>query len=393
MNNNPRGESIDSVTSQTAPNRIAIYLHTLFNGGIERVMFNLIQGFLDRGITVDLVLDFLVYSPFEGLFPDRARLVKLDANNFAKRITRLSDYLRVNSPDVLLSATHFSNEVACVAKIVSRSKTRIVLSEHTNLSSDIADSRRWIRRVLLPWTTRNIYPLADGVVAVSNGVADDMCHVSGLPRTKVQTIYNPIDRGHLLKMAQEPLDSSWFGPGQPPVILGIGRLETQKNFSNLLHAFQSVRQGREAKLVILGEGSQRERLTATIAELGLKESVSLPGFVANPVTYIAKSAVFAMSSAWEGMPVSLIEALMLGTPVVSTDCPSGPAEILDGGRYGRLVPPNDSSALASAIDAALDGDRKPADETWLAQFDADKITEKYLDLMSSSTRSLMVDLG
>jgi len=346
-------------------------------------MFNLTQGFLDRGISVDIVLDILVYSPFEKLLPNGAHLVVLGADGFAKRVPRLVGYLRDSRPDVLLSATHFSNEVACTAKVLSRTGVRLILSEHTNLSADISDSRTRVRRTLLPWTTRNLYPTADAVVAVSNGVAEDMCRVSRLPRKRVQTIYNPIDRRALLAMSQEPLSSSWFGSGQPPVVLAIGRLEVQKNFANLLYAFRTVRQKREARLIILGEGSERARLTALVAELGLTEDVSLPGFVANPAAYMTKSAVFAMSSAWEGMPVSLIEALMLGTPVVSTDCPSGPAEILDGGKYGRLVPLDDSDALARGIDAALDGDRRPADQTWLAQFDAGMITEKYLDLMSA----------
>jgi len=219
-------------------------------------------------------------------------------------------------------------------------------------------------------------------VAVSDGVAEDMCRVSGLARKRVKTIYNPIDFKSLAAMAKEPLDDPWFAPGEPPVILAIGRMETQKNFTNLLRAFAELRRKLPARLLILGEGSERERLTALVAELGLGGDILMPGFVANPAAYMAKSAVFAMSSSWEGMPVALIEALTLGVPVVSTDCPSGPAEILADGAYGDLVPMNDSAALAEAIERVLSGSKKAAPAEWLAQFDSNTITERYLELMS-----------
>lgn len=360
---------------------IAIYLHSLYNGGVERVMLNLIQGFLDRGIAVDLVLDFLNYSPFEKLIPQRTVVIELGAHKFVHRLPRLVRYLRDRQPDALLSATHFANEVACLARRLTGARTRIAVSEHTNLASDIRDSKSPLRRLLLPWTTRRIYPLADAIVAVSNGVADGMCRVSGLDRSGVRTIYNPIDFAGLRASAQEPVDEPWFLPGEPPVILAIGRLEVQKNFPNLIHAFAKLRQTRDARLIILGEGSEREHLAALIAKLGLESAVSLAGFVTNPTAYMSRAKLFAMSSSWEGMPVSLIEALALGLPVVSTDCPSGPAEILDGGKYGELVPMNDSSALAGAMERGLSGGRQPAGTEWLKQFDSNTITESYLALL------------
>jgi glycosyltransferase involved in cell wall biosynthesis len=344
-------------------------------------MFNLIQGFLDRGIAVDLVLDFLIYSPFEKLIPTGTVLIKLEAHKSVQRLPRLVGYLRDRQPDALLSATHFANEVACLARRLAGVRTRIGISEHTNLASDITDSKSLLRRLLLPWTTRRIYPLADDIVAVSNGVADGMCRVSGLDRRRVRTIYNPIDFAGLRASANEPVDEPWFLPGEPPVILAIGRLEAQKNFPNLIHAFAKLRQTQNARLLILGEGSERKRLASLIAEVGLDLAVSLPGFVTNPAAYMAKAALFAMSSSWEGMPVSLIEAMALGLPVVSTDCPSGPAEILDGGKYGELVPMNDSSALAGALIRGLSEGRQTVGIEWLRQFDSDTITESYIELL------------
>jgi len=370
------------MTKKSRPKHVAIYMHSLYNGGVERVMFNLIQGFLDRGIAVDLVLDFLFYSPFEKLLPAGTRLVKLDVTSTAQRLPKFASYLRRERPDAVLSATHFANEIACVAKTITRSDTRLVLTEHTNLSADIGDSAGRVRPRILALTTRWIYPLANSIVAVSDGVAEDMCRVSGLQRSRVQTIYNPIDFKNLAAMAKEPLEEPWFAAGEPPVILAIGRLEVQKNFPNLFRALVEIRKKTPARLIILGEGSERDHLTSLIAELGLKDDVSLRGFVGNPAAYMAHSAVFAMSSSWEGMPVALIEALALGIPVVSTDCPSGPAEVLDRGKYGDLVPMNDSPALAEAILKVLSGARKPVAEEWLARFDSNAITEQYLELLS-----------
>jgi len=315
------------------------------------------------------------------LLPVGTRLVKLEVTSTAQRLPKFAAYLRKNKPDAVLSATHFANEIACVAKLITRSKTRLVLSEHTNLSADIVDSPGRVRPRILALTTRWIYPLADAVVAVSDGVAEDMCRVSGLARSKVTTVYNPIDFRSLSAMAKEPVEEPWFAPGQPPVILAIGRLEVQKNFPNLFRAFALVKQQTPARLIILGEGSERNRLTAMLAEMGLEDNVSLAGFVGNPAAYMAHSAVFAMSSSWEGMPVALIEALALGIPVVSTDCPSGPSEVLDRGRYGELVPMDDSQALAEAILKVLAGKRKVVDPAWLARFDSKTIAERYLELM------------
>jgi glycosyltransferase involved in cell wall biosynthesis len=366
------------------PTRIAVYMHTLYNGGVERVMLNLIHGFLERGFAVELVLDFLHFSPFEALIPEGTRVVRLGAEGNRQRLPKLMSYLRSSPPAALLSATHLANEFACLARKLTGAKTRIVLSEHTTLSRDIRDSSKG-RAKLLPLTTRWIYPMADAVVAVSDGVADDVCRVSGLKRERVTTVYNPIDFAGLERAAAEPLEQPWFAADEPPVIVAIGRLEVQKNFPNLLRAVKRMREQRPVRAILLGEGSQRGPLEAMVAEMGLQDAVAMPGFVANPAAYIARAGVYAMSSSWEGMPVALIEALALGVPVVSTDCPNGPREILDGGKYGTLVAMDDSEALAEALTAALEGERKEAAGEWLMKFDAGAITERYLELLGLSS--------
>ena len=152
----------------------------------------------------------------------------------------------------------------------------------------------------------------------------------------------------------EPFDHPWFAPGAPPVILGAGRLTEQKDFPTLIRAFALVRKKHPARLMILGEGEERSKLETLVQELGLEKEVSLPGFVDNPYKYMKRAAVFVLSSRWEGFPNVLVEAMALGTPVVSTDCPNGPAEILENGKWGELVPVGETQSLASAVLRTLD---------------------------------------
>ena len=206
----------------------------------------------------------------------------------------------------------------------------------------------------MPWLMKIFYPRADGVVAVSKGVADDLAVVIGLPRERITVIYNPVVTPELLQKAQEPIDHPWFHPGEPPVILGVGRLTKQKDFPTLIQAFALVRKERPARLIILGEGEDRYELEELIRKLGIASDVDMPGFVDNPYKYMAYSTVFVLSSAWEGLPTVLIEAMACGCPVVSTNCHSGPAEILENGKYGKLVAVGDAAGLAEAMVGTLD---------------------------------------
>jgi glycosyltransferase involved in cell wall biosynthesis len=228
------------------------------------------------------------------------------------------------------------------------------------------------------------YPFADAVVAVSSELADDLSAVAGLPRGLIRTVYNPVVGPELPALAAEPAGHPWLRPGGPPVVLGAGRLVEQKDFPTLLRAFALVRRERPARLVILGEGpaGAREGLAALAAGLGVAADLDLPGFVANPYAYMARAAAFALSSLHEGLPGVLIQALACGCPVVSTDCPSGPREILDGGRYGRLVPVGDHEALARAILACLD-DPSGREErvARAAAFGLERAVDRYLELI------------
>ncbi len=248
----------------------------------------------------------------------------------------------------------------------------------------IASTRNspWLRDRFLPLAMRLAYRHADGVIGVSGGVADTLAQITHLPRARITVLHNPVVVPGFAEDAAAPLDHPWFEPGQPPVVLGVGSLTRQKDFATLLRAFAMVRGKRSARLVILGEGEDRATLESLAAELGVKGDVALPGWVANPYAWMARAGVFVLSSQWEGFGLVLAEALACGTPVVSTDCPSGPAEILEGGRHGRLVPMQDSAAMAAAILDTLDS---TSDCEALRRrghdFSLEKVCAQYLRLM------------
>ncbi len=366
--------------------RVAFYLHTVFNGGIERVYYNLGLQLKERGWQVDLVLNSFKGSYFANTVPKELNVVDLDVKFPAYRPWALAKYLGEQRPNAVISATHFSNEVAVLAEKLARSGARIIVSEHTTLSVELGRLSFWHpRRLGISRLAKWAYPRAAARVTVSNGSAHDLAAFLNLPREAFTTVYNPALASDILPRSREPVAHPWLNGEGPPVILGVGRLEPQKNFDNLLRAFALLRKEREARLLILGEGSERRRLEERVTALGLNEDVQLFGFVDNPFAFLAKAAVFALSSDWEGLPTVLLEALAVGTPVVSTNCPSGPQEILDGGRFGKLVPLDDSRALAEGIGAVLSGEYRPEDPTeWLEQFTVPYATDRYERLLLGS---------
>jgi glycosyltransferase involved in cell wall biosynthesis len=262
--------------------------------------------------------------------------------------------------------------------------TRVVVSERSNLSLDIKIGNplgNQMKSNLIPLAIRFLYPFADSIIAISHGVARDLATTAKLSLESIEVIYNPTISPQLSEKSQESIGHPWFAPGQSPVVLGVGRLEQQKDFPTLIHAFAKVRQMQTAKLVILGSGREEKKLLSLVNELKLNEDVAMLGFVDNPYAYMAKSAVFVLSSAWEGFGNVIVEAMAVGTPVVSTNCPNGPEEILDNGKYGELVPVGDSQAMAEAILRVLLGEIKSVDSDWLEQFKLETVAQKYLDVL------------
>lgn len=318
----------------------------LGGGGAERVMINLARGFLEQGLEVDLVL-VKAEGPYLAQLPSRIKVITLNSSRLIFSLPALISYLKKARPSVLISALEDTNLAALWARKLANVSTRVIVTVHNNLSRESQNSKQ-LKRRLTPHLVRIFYPWADNIVGVSSGVAKDLVKI-GLPLDKVHYIYNPIVTFELQEKLQESLDHPWFSPEQPPVILGVGRLAKQKDFTTLIRAFSQVRKQQPARLVLLGDGEERTALESLAQELGVIQDISFLSFVANPYVYMAKASVLVLSSAWEGFGNVLVESMATGTPVVSTDCESGPAEILDNGKYGKLVEVGLVEDMAKAI--------------------------------------------
>jgi glycosyltransferase involved in cell wall biosynthesis len=313
--------------------------------------------------------------------PPDAAIINLGRHRVTT-VFSLIRYLRRSRPQVLLAAGYRYNSLVLAAARFAAAPLRVYASVHENVSAgsqELSASKRSRRFRAIART----YPRADGVIAVSNGVADDLVNNVGLPRSCIKVIYNPVVPANLATLMQIPAEHPWLkDPGGPPVVLGVGRLERQKDFPTLVRAFARMSKHRSCRLIILGEGSQRGVLTSLIYELGIADSVSLPGHVPNPYAYMARSALFVLSSRWEGFGNVLAEALAVGIPVISTDCPSGPREILKDGAYGPLVPVGDVAALAETMTRVLQ-DPLPASVLSARgqEFAADASVGTYIDYL------------
>jgi glycosyltransferase involved in cell wall biosynthesis len=364
----------------TEQKHIALFLLTLDGGGAERVIVNLAKAFTGDGYRVDIVL-----AKKQGVYlaevPDVVSIVDLHAPRVLACLPALLKYLNNNKPQALLAAGHHTNLIAIWAAKLAKVKPRVFVSEHNTLSYSI-NHRQNLRDRLLPILMRCSYKSADGIIAVSAGVADDLATRLKINRDKIDVIYNPIVDQELLRKAEYQIEHPWFKPGQPPVIISAGRFVELKDFPTLIKAFAIVREKYPVRLLLLGEGDKRGELEQLVRQLGMEDDVFMPGFVNNPYAYMKKARVFVLSSKWEGLSNVLIEAMACGTLLISTDCPSGPREILEDGKYGLLVPVGNEKAMAEAILKALKN--QPQKGSWserVKDFSVDHITSKYLDLM------------
>ena len=350
--NSHENSSAPGTTPPKDKRRVAIFLSNLEGGGAERITVNLLKGFSPQLFDLDLIL-ISATGPFLDQVPEHVNVIDLKASSVTTAIRPLARYLRRNRPEVLMSHLSHVNVGALLANKLSGTRTKVMLVEHNDRSSaSRATSRRLLaapQRRFLPQIMRFFYRQADAVVGVSEGVAGYVGKRFKVPPARVHTIYNPIVDDELLIKSQRPPEHPWLLEAQPPTLIAVGRMTTQKDFPTLLRAFAVVRQKRDCRLIIFGEGSKRADLEALAKDLGISAAVSLPGFTLNPYAAMNRAALFVLSSRWEGLPTVLVEAMACGCPVVATDCPSGPDEILEGGRYGRLVPVGDVQALADAI--------------------------------------------
>ncbi len=367
------------------PAPVTLLFATSGHSGVDRVVANLVHHWAGVERRFDL-LRIRDHGPYIDPLPANFADVRLPCRHRDTALPGLIRYLRRARPPVLLTAGHKLNRVALRARALSGVDCRVVIRMGMSLSAKEAElSPRRARRLFA--SMRYWYPRADAVIAPSAGVASDLAQYAGVRPDRIHAIPNPIVDERLASLAREPVTDPWFCDAETPVILGVGALESRKDFATLLRAFARLRdRGHAARLAILGEGPQRAALERLARDLGVAESVWLPGHVNNPYPYMARAAVFALSSRREGSGAVLVEALACGTPVVSTDCPYGPRETLQDGEVGPLVPVADAQALADALSAVL---ASPPDPERLRQaasvFEVRHSAPRYLEAMGLST--------
>lgn len=360
--------------------RLAVLVASLAHGGIGKMRVHLINEFIRQGVDVDLLVADAA-SPYMGKLDPAVRVFELPTSHAITSIPGLYRYLRRRAPDAMLTQRIRVNVAALRARWLARSRVPIYVTLNTNLSAQL-ESMAPRKRARQLEKLRRYYPRNDGLIAVSRGVAEDAAALIGIDAARIHPIANPVVTPALFEAAAQPAGHEWLDDRTTPVILAVGRLEPQKDFDTLLRAFAGLRRERRARLIILGEGKLRQPLQALAAELGVAEAVSMPGFVDNPAAYMARSELFVLSSRWEGSPNSLTEAVALGTPVVATDCPNGPVEILENGRYGPLVEMGDVAGMTAAMKATLDA---PLDRDFLRQagerYTVERSARRYLEAM------------
>lgn len=328
---------------------IALYAPSLEGGGAERVMVMLANSFATSGHRVDLVLAKAT-GPYLAEVADTVQVVDLQRSRVLTSLLPLRHYMQRARPEVMLSALNHSNIIAILARMLSRTPLRLVVSEHNSLSQARASGAvdRIIRGLI-----RYLYPSADAIVCVSDGIREEMARDLRLPLGKLHCVYNPLNVDRIHAMMDTPVDHPWLSAREHPVILAAGRLTEQKDYPNLLRAFARMSEKRQARLLILGQGEDEVMLKRLTHELAINDHVEFLGFQPNPFAWMNACDLYVLSSRWEGLPGTLLEALACNARIVSTNCRTGPDEILEGGRWGDLVPVNDPDALATAMENAL----------------------------------------
>ncbi|MBK1629185.1 glycosyl transferase [Thiohalocapsa halophila] len=334
--------------------RIACLFSTSGHSGVDRLAQHLLPAMARRGYRVDL-LKVRRHGPHLAAVAAETpglEVVELGSRHTYACIPAIVRYLRRRRPLVMLSDKDRVNRTALLARALSGVPTRLYLRSGTTLSVSLANRGAFQRR-LQRWSFARLYRHAAGVLVPSQGAAADLAAYAGLDAAQIQVVPTPVVPAALLDTALPTPEHPWFHDPAAPLILGVGELSPRKDFMTLLRGFAQLRTQRCCRLMILGEGSEREALLAEATALGVADDVTLPGFVPKPYAEIAHADLFALSSRWEGMPLVLVEALALGTAVVATDCPSGPRELLADGDQGWLVPVGDAAALAAALAATL----------------------------------------
>ncbi len=358
---------------------IALLISSFSPGGVQRVMVNLANELTRKEYSVSLVA-ISGKGPLRSKVSSQVHVRDLNLSRVLFSIGRLVHFLKAERPLVFISGQTHLNALSSIANKLSGSQSHLIVVEHNHMSSVIKGENKWADR-LRPLWARFFYPWANEILAVSEEVATDLSKLSGIDKGRIKVVYNPIIDPVDLAQKDLPVDHPWFNDPNTPIVIAVGRLSMQKGFSTLINAMAKVNTVRAARLVILGEGEERGNLERLVRELKIEQKIWMPGYVENPFAYIKRANLFVLSSFWEGLPSVLVEAMACGTSVLSTNCPAGPAEILENGKYGKLIPVGDVDAMAEGI---LYGLTHPQDSQALinraSRFLSSVAVQGYIDL-------------
>lgn len=348
-------EAAQRDTVAESSSHLSFFIPDLTLGGAEQVTVNIVNGLSDRGHDVDLLLS-RSEGKLQSKLSDEVSVVTLapdrpHALGVAEHLPALASYLRNEEPTALFPHLAHVSVVSLALKRILDIDTKVVPTHHKafRTAPDRSAKDRVVSR-LVP----HLYPSADRLITVSGGVAESLTTKMPVSREHISVLHNPVEIETVRRRAEIPVDHDWLEDDGKDVILFVGRIEAQKDLETWLRAFRLIHDERpDTRAVIAGKGSDRDGLLSLADELGLADVVSMPGYVDNPYRYMSQASVFLLSSRYEGLPTVLIEALACGCPIVATDCPSGPREILDGGKYGELRPVGDAAGLSNAVTDAL----------------------------------------
>jgi glycosyltransferase involved in cell wall biosynthesis len=379
--------------SEAPLQHVAFFLQQLRGGGVPRMTLNLAAELTRRGHRVTLLVAISGGARAGDVAPG-VEVVALDQGAVLRRLPRiggrkwrvvlatagLAGFLRRARPDALVAADHWANFVSVLARGLARARMPLMLTQRVPLSVRAAQQR------LIGRLARGLYPRANAIVGVSEGLAQDLREQLPAAHDRISSIYNPVVTPDFPERLRAAPTHPWLRDGGSPVLVSLGRLTAQKDYPTLLRALATLRKERDVRLVIFGSGPDGDSLEALAGELGIAEAVDLPGYVRDTLPELAHAAAFVLSSRFEGFGNVLVEALASGCPIVSTDCPSGPSEILDGGRFGTLVPVGDADALTAALAAVLDAPLERAVLRRRAElFTVERATDAYLHTLRGGT--------
>lgn len=365
--------------------RLFIITPTL-DGGVGRIVANIAKGLSDD-FKITLLVPMLS-GDFFGSVPENVEIHSFGKRRISSCTMPLIKLFKKSKPDMILSLSFHTNIVSIISRIgAGLSKSRCIISEHINLRQSLK-SIPILKRVIMKTLIFIFYRFAGSYIAVSKGAKESMSKISGVHISKINVIYNPVIDESFYRASEEKVEHPFFTNKEGPVIVTVGRLDYQKDIETLLKSFSYLPREYKARLIICGDGPLKSELKSRAQTLGVLQNIDFLGFVKNPLPYVKNSNLFVLSSIYEGLPTVLIEALALGVPIVSTDCPDGPKEILDNGRYGLLVPVSDPYDLRESIESALKENKIPkADKEYIERFTVSYAVAQYKNLIDSIIKS------